>query len=310
MKRFARSRDSWKASILSGFGITILIAGTETEGSCFRPHCDRDDLALFNTMKALRDRLEHDLVVKHPCTPDATVTKGTDDPKARCLREKVDRALEWLSPLNKPDCSASEARKAWGKVFNTSFFEDRTENQASLAQGGPVYPRPDVGLGFGRPDADLAPLKRLDSTIVATARRPGTVLPLAKLAPSHRRPPPWRVVLSGNVSIERCVAAVKGFRPIIYEDGGNPLPKHARLTFEASTDVGRPFKVYWQVVNTGVEAERANGLRGGFDDGELVQGKLTRRESTLYRGSHTIECFVVKNGVLVAASGQVIVNIE
>lgn len=236
--------------------------------------------------------------------------KGTDDPKARCLREKLDQALERLSPLNKPDCTASEARKAWGKIFNTSFFEDRAEKQASLARRGPVYPQPGAGSGFGPPDADAGPVKRLDSTTVATARRPGTALPLPTLAPSHRRPPPWPVALSSDVSIERCVATVKGFRPIIYKDGGSPLPKHARLTFEASTEVNRPFKIYWQVVNTGVEAERANGLRGGFDDGELVQGKLTRRESTLYRGSHTIECFVVKNGVLVAASGQFTVNIE
>jgi hypothetical protein len=68
--------------------------------------------------------------------------------------------------------------------------------------------------------------------------------------------------------------------------------------------------VYWQVVNTGLEAERVNGLRGGFDEGVITAGKLTRRESTLYRGSHSIECFVVKDGLLAARSGQFIVNIQ
>lgn len=310
MKRVARSRDSWNGSILSGFGITLLIAGNETQGPCFRAHPDRDDLSLLNTLQAIRERLEHDLVVKHPCTPDSTITKGTDDPKARFLRDKLDQALEWLSPLNKPECSAREARKAWGKVFYTQFFEERAEKQVSLARRGPVYPRPGAGLGFGSADADAVTVKRPHRPTVATARRPATVLPIPRLAPPHRRPPPWPVALSNAVAIERCVAAVKGFRPISYEDGGNPLAKHAHLTFEASTDVDRPFKVYWQVVNTGVEAERANGLRGSFDDGELVQGKLTRKENTLYRGLHSIECFIVKNGVLLAASGQFIVMIE
>jgi hypothetical protein len=56
------------------------------------------------------------------------------------------------------------------------------------------------------------------------------------------------------------------------------------------------FRVYWQVVNTGREAEDADCLRGGFSPDAAVRGGLSHSESTLYRGQHSIECFIVKNG--------------
>ncbi|KZD07361.1 nucleotidyltransferase [Oceanibaculum pacificum] len=130
------------------------------------------------------------------------------------------------------------------------------------------------------------------------------------LNPAHRQRPPWDPATQGDVEIERATVARNGFRPEDFGSDGRSLPKHASLTFQADTNVPRPYKVYWQVVNTGLEAERVNGLRGGFDEGVITAGKLTRRESTLYRGSHSIECFVVKDGLLAARSGQFIVNIQ
>lgn len=91
---------------------------------------------------------------------------------------------------------------------------------------------------------------------------------------------------------------------------GQALAKPCNLRFEANTNVPRPFKVYWQVVNTGQEVEAANCLRGRFDEGIVTQGKLTRREYTFYAGAHSIECFIVKQGYLAARSGQFFVNIK
>ncbi|MFW8696292.1 nucleotide-binding domain-containing protein [Mesorhizobium japonicum] len=36
---------------------------------------------------------------------------------------------------------------------------------------------------------------------------------------------------------------------------------------------------------------------------------MTHQETTRYAGSHSIECFIVKDGLLAARSGQFIVNI-
>lgn len=81
--------------------------------------------------------------------------------------------------------------------------------------------------------------------------------------------------------------------------------------FSATTNVPKPFSLYWQVVNTGLEAEQANQLRGQILPSRTVGvGGLTQKESTLYTGMHWIECFVVKDGICVARSGEFVVNIE
>lgn len=130
------------------------------------------------------------------------------------------------------------------------------------------------------------------------------------LNPSHREEPPWASVLDGEVRIERAVYQRHGFQPKEFSADSPPLPKRCSLRFEADTNVPKPYGVFWQIVNTGSAAENAKGLRGGFDEGIVSSGKLTKTESTLYTGKHSIECFIVKDGLLAARSGQFIVNIQ
>lgn len=126
----------------------------------------------------------------------------------------------------------------------------------------------------------------------------------------HKKPAPWPHVREGTVKIAEASFSRNGFRiGRVYSDG-SPLPKGASLQFKAVTDVPWPYEVHWQVVNTGPEAEAVlGGLRGGFDTGTVERGSIVRRESTAYSGTHTIECFIVKSGYLVARSGAFIVNI-
>lgn len=141
--------------------------------------------------------------------------------------------------------------------------------------------------------------------IMSGARSVGRVL-----SPPHKQAAPWNVLTQGGVTIERATVQRDGFRPAEFTSDGSPLPKRASLQFEAETNVPKPYKVYWQVVNTGREAENAYSLRGGFDEGMVSVGKLTRNETSLYSGTHSIECFIVKDGLLAARSGQFIVNIQ
>jgi hypothetical protein len=132
IKAFARSRDSWKGKILSGFGITKLVT------ELYRKDADREDKALYDTMKAIRDRLQYDLVVKHPCTQGDTITNGTSDPKAVFLRDKLTEALNNMDVLFKYDCTRTQALKAWDKVFNTTFFSDRDDTVRKAAASFPA----------------------------------------------------------------------------------------------------------------------------------------------------------------------------
>lgn len=127
----------------------------------------------------------------------------------------------------------------------------------------------------------------------------------------HRKPAPWSEASSGQVRIVKAVCKKAGFRPKLFASGGPALPKHADLTFEAATSIRRPFKVYWQVTNTGNEALLApGGRRGDFHEGQATRGNLVRHESTLYSGSHGIECFIVRDGRMRARSGVFVVNIQ
>lgn len=116
IKKFARSRESWRDQIASGFMITKLL--TER----YVPYVSRDDLSLIESMRSMRDRLINNLTIDHPVTPDETITDGADDPCAEFLRSKLSDALVWLECLSDADCTQEKALKAWDKVFNTDFF--------------------------------------------------------------------------------------------------------------------------------------------------------------------------------------------
>ncbi len=127
IKKFAQSRDSWKGQILKGFGITKLVT------ECYRPNALREDKALYDTMKAIRDRLNWSLVVAHPVTPGETITKGTDDPCARFLRDRLTEAINNLAPLFDHGCTRTVALKCWDKVFATTFFSERDATAKAAA---------------------------------------------------------------------------------------------------------------------------------------------------------------------------------
>lgn len=121
IKKFARSRSSWEENILSGFGITKLVT------ECYKENAEREDTALYDTMKMIRNRLNINLSVVHPVTPKTTITKDPDDPKAVFLRDKLSDALTWLEPLFKSDCTYKTACDCWDKFYSTDYFNEKRE---------------------------------------------------------------------------------------------------------------------------------------------------------------------------------------
>jgi hypothetical protein len=77
-----------------------------------------------------------------------------------------------------------------------------------------------------------------------------------------------------------------------------PLMTKKRLRFEiTNVSATKPYDIYWKVLNRGDAARRKNCIRGQIikDDG-LMQ----RTESTSFLGDHIVECYCVKDGVVVA----------
>ncbi|MCJ9729433.1 cyclic GMP-AMP synthase DncV-like nucleotidyltransferase, partial [Bradyrhizobium sp. PRIMUS42] len=131
LKKYARSRDSWRGGILSGFGISVLTVER------FR-HNEREDRSLYDTMVDIKRRLNWDLQVKHPVTPGDYVTSGSDDARARCFRDKLTEAIDNLQPVFDADCTRERALKCWDKVFATTFFSERFEEEKRAALAAPA----------------------------------------------------------------------------------------------------------------------------------------------------------------------------
>jgi len=132
IKKYARSRDSWRGKILSGFGITKLVT------ECFRGNAAREDEALANTLGAMRDRLDLDLVIKHPVTPNETITKDSDDASARLFRDKIKEGLESLKILDDPSCTRTQALAAWDKFYATDYFSKRDATTACATESAAI----------------------------------------------------------------------------------------------------------------------------------------------------------------------------
>lgn len=196
-----------------------------------------------------------------------------------------------------------------------SAFEDWLETARIDFTGAATFPDPvrfvdALAPRMGRALVESALDKhKLTLASQPLVKRVGNALARIFDAP-HRRPPAWPIAKQGVVQISSAVCHQPGFRPRRFTSGGAPLPKRASLTFEATTDVPPPYRVYWQVVNTGTEATDARNLRGTIEHSSVTRGHLTKEERTLFSGIHSVECFIVKDQLCVAQSGPFVVNID
>lgn len=123
----------------------------------------------------------------------------------------------------------------------------------------------------------------------------------------HKQKPIWPMQRGGAAFILAKIVSPLGYI-VDYQNNGQPLDKECSLIFKAVTGVKKPYRVMWQIVNTGKEAINANCLRGNFEESDI--GDDSKRESTSYSGSHSVQCFIIKHGVCVARSKEFIVNIK
>jgi hypothetical protein len=155
-----------------------------------------------------------------------------------------------------------------------------------------------------------APWQRAFATDSSATRELTSAGLLQILHAPHRQTIQWPTRMTGAAFFKEATATKSAFRPRKLQTDDAPVRPGTSLQFTVETSVERPFKVYWQVVNTGSAATRARDLRGGFEEKELVLGQLTKRETAKYSGVHSVECFIVKDFVCVARTGPLVVNIS
>lgn len=77
-----------------------------------------------------------------------------------------------------------------------------------------------------------------------------------------------------------------------------PLLAKKSLVFEiVYIDVPGDYSIEWKVLNRGEEARRRNKIRGQIVPDE---GHHRKTEPTQFKGDHIVECYAIKNGVVVA----------
>ena len=145
------------------------------------------------------------------------------------------------------------------------------------------------------------------------ARTSGIIVPrllnwIAPFTVGHREKPEWIEENVKPLQLQAWVEGAGGRRAI---RKGETVPKGQSLLFEVLAQPGSTETIFWQVVNTGREAENNGDLRGKM----LPTGSKTHREKTKYTGTHWVECFFVRsNGRLLPActarSGEFVVKIE
>lgn len=98
-----------------------------------------------------------------------------------------------------------------------------------------------------------------------------------------------------------CEVSQNGFREhFLIEMLAKRIPLLARksLLFTINEiSVPEPYSIEWKVLNRGEEAKKRNTIRGQITpDG----GHHQKKESTDFRGNHIVECYAIKDGVVVA----------
>lgn len=161
-----------------------------------------------------------------------------------------------------------------------------------------------LGRGTMEKVASSLGLEKSNLPIVAA---PTAIVPAIAAAP-HCQNPPWLERLLYTATISPTLHMNRNSPRTLWPFNSRPIPKKTWIKFKANTNVPAPYKIQWQVVNTGEEAHSAQQPRGDFYDSEHPEN--VRWESVAYAGTHWVEAFVIKEGACVARSGRTYVRVR
>lgn len=109
------------------------------------------------------------------------------------------------------------------------------------------------------------------------------------------------VDITDSVTID-CQVTQNGWRPALLRKmlrERTPLFADKELDFTITEcSVQQPYNVRWKVLNRGDEAERRDNVRGQIIAPNRANN--ARHERTVFRGEHVVECYILKDGMVVA----------
>lgn len=277
LAKFLRDQHEWEVkSILLTTLLGLSVRNTDTAA---------DFPDLVSSLVLLTSRVRYFLdaqgslpVIFNPALPQETFTRHWDQPAFEQFRDEFGTIVDLIeAAAEEPNDEASIEK--WRQVFGDKFdlLDEDLPGGSSLA----------------------APIPALGST---SHVQPVEAIPVTDVQLTHK------------VQVTAAVYNLPGTKCFRGISSGGKVPSDRALKFKATTNVTEPYAMKWQVVNTGPHAESDKVLRGGFQEGRMLNNSLAPKnvnwEKTRYTGRHWVECFVIKNNTCVARSGPFYVNVK
>lgn len=264
LKMFCKSRpNSWK-NMPGGLILSVL------SDEKFQVY-DRIDERFYYTVKGIKDRLFWNKEVVNPTDPSKSLKLVSgDNDKMTNLYNRLSHQLAKLDVLFESNCTQIKAIEAWEGFFNHSYW---TEQKQALSKG---YSTVQAHVPYASLEAsqDFRDTEEFITDYFGKSIHP-YFLEMDCLVKNKEK----RVGL---------LSSILNRRELIF-------PGYELEFFISKTDVPAPYKIYWKVKNEGEVARERDCIRG-----QIFEGGRTHKEPTSFRGNHYVECFIIKNGIVMA----------
>ncbi len=126
LKMFSKRNNNW--SLPGGLILSTLLV------ECYSPDKNRDDVAFYNSLVNIKDRLEDSLDVYNPSDDSILLNSGAkQQSKTRRLKERLQEYIPKLDGLFKEDCDEEKAKKIWKKFFNHDYWKAEEVQKSETA---------------------------------------------------------------------------------------------------------------------------------------------------------------------------------
>ena len=140
LRRIVRLLKSWskrraRRKLPSGFVISVLVSEVYPTQPAY--WLDRDDLALLQVMRGIRDRLcSIGCKVYRPVSPRDEITSERTIGRVEAMRDDLELAIKSLAVIEQADCTELSALKALRDLFRTDHFDGRISELEDDDGGG------------------------------------------------------------------------------------------------------------------------------------------------------------------------------
>ncbi len=258
-KTFCKSRDSWK---MPGGLIQTVLCDEKIK------NYSRIDEMFYYTICAIRDRLRYNKEVLNPTDSSQSLLLVQEDrDKIDNLYNRLDLYIQKLDILFDSNCTEKQAKDAWYSFFNHDYWNTSlNESTRSLLNtyeyGKNLYEYDDTEEYI----ENIYPMQPTTCIVKIDC----------KVVNENEQYRYLSNMLRNNEKVE----------------------KGCKLDFFIeSTNISRPYEVFWKVKNDGIIAEKTNCIRGQIF---RAKDKDINHETSNFAGNHYVECYIIKNKVCIS----------